>query len=147
MPVLYTTCPPSCAGGGQAGCCLRLFLAALHDIAMVRMQVMMGGLADYLAALNCGQELQHREAAREKSGLILELSQRGGGGVKVQSKVKGGLFATNRFPLGSLSPYLTSMMVLHFSYLINFTLEPSLYWVIKKIYIYIKNVDLKSAPR
>ena len=49
-----------------------------------------------------------------------------GGGLKAQSKVKGALFATDRFPLGSLSSYPTSMMVLHFSYLINSTLEPSL---------------------
>ncbi len=60
-----------------------------------------------------------------KSGLTLELSQRGG--VMAQSKVKGALFATYRFPLGSLSSYLTFMVVLHFSYLINYTLEPSLY--------------------
>ena len=50
----------------------------------------------------------------------------GGGGVKAQSKVKGALFATDRFPLGSRSSYLTSMVVLHFSYLINSNLEPSL---------------------
>ena len=37
------------------------------------------------------------------------------GGVKVQSKVKGALFATDRFPLGSLSYFLTSMVVLHFN--------------------------------
>ena len=62
---------------------------------------------------------------RNKSGLTLELSQRGGGGgVKAQSKVKGALFATDRFPLGLLSSYLTSMVVLHFLYLINSTLEP-----------------------
>ena len=36
-----------------------------------------------------------------------------------QSKVKGALFATDRFPLGSLSSYLTSMVVLHVLYLIN----------------------------
>ena len=43
-----------------------------------------------------------------------------------KSKVKGTLFAADRFPLGSLSCYLTSMVVLHFSYLINSTPEPSL---------------------
>ena len=43
---------------------------------------------------------------KKKSGLTLELSQRGGG-VKAQSKVNGALFATDRFPLGSLSSYLT----------------------------------------
>ena len=39
-----------------------------------------------------------------KSGLTLELSQS-----------KRSTFATDRFPLESLSAYLTSMMVLHFS--------------------------------
>ena len=66
-----------------------------------------------------------KEAAQQKNGLTLELSQRGGG-VKVQSKVKGALFATDRFPLGSISSYLTPMVVLHFSYIIYSTLEPSL---------------------
>ena len=54
----------------------------------------------------------------EKSGLTLELSQRGGGWGG-QSKVKWALFATDRFPLGSPSSYLTPMVVLLFPYLIN----------------------------
>ena len=57
--------------------------------------------------------------------ITLELSQRRRG-VKAQSKIKGALFATNRFPPAFLSSYLTSMVVLHFSYLIKSTLEPSL---------------------
>ena len=67
-----------------------------------------------------------REAAPEKKRSNFGTFPKGGGGVKAQSKVKGALFATDRFPLGSISSYPTSMMVLHFSYLINSTLEPSL---------------------
>ena len=84
-----------------------------------------------------------REAAQEKKWTNFGTFPKGGG-VKAKSKVKGALFATDRFPLGYLSSYLTSMVVLHFSYLINYTLETlTMCWVIKNN---IKNVDLKSAP-
>ena len=84
------------------------------------------------------------EAAREKSGLTLELSQRGGGGHGlIQSKTS--TFCHRQVPTRYISSYLISMVVLYFPYLINSTLEPSL--CVGGIKNNIKNVDLKSAPR
>ena len=53
--------------------------------------------------------------------LTLEVFQGGGNHAQIQSKMEH-FSATDRFPLGSLSSYFTSMVVLHFSYLINSTI-------------------------